>query len=340
MGPQGPQGPIGLPGIPGPQGDEGPGFDWFPEPMDRRIMRGCTASEHGVPGWVPRSTASDDTSRALCGDATFKTASAILDGTLTGSPTSHGALLYRGVSAWTALAPGTAGQFLKTAGSSANPAWADGGPIGFQKLTAGTTTYTPTSGTRRALVIVIGAGGGGGGTTGAVTPNAAGGAGGGGGSVCIALMTGVTGTYSCTVGTGGTAGAGPGNGGEGGDSTLTDGANVYTGEGGNGGAGMAAGTAVAYSQAGAGGTVGTAGLFNSSGDPGMYGRRDSGSVASAGKGGSCGIFGGGGLARVAEGDGFAGGGYGSGGGGAVSVDATTHDGGAGADGVIFVLEFP
>ena len=36
----------------------------------------------------------------------------------------QGTILYRGASGWVALAPGTAGQFLQTAGAAANPTWA------------------------------------------------------------------------------------------------------------------------------------------------------------------------------------------------------------------------
>jgi hypothetical protein len=42
--------------------------------------------------------------------------------------TTQGAVLYRGFGSWAALAPGTSGQFLKTNGVSADPAWASGNP--------------------------------------------------------------------------------------------------------------------------------------------------------------------------------------------------------------------
>lgn len=42
---------------------------------------------------------------------------------------TQGSVLYRGASTWQALAPGASGQFLKTNGASANPAWADVGNI-------------------------------------------------------------------------------------------------------------------------------------------------------------------------------------------------------------------
>lgn len=50
------------------------------------------------------------------------TLTAIIDAIL-GS--TQGDLLYRNGTVWTVLAPGTAGQVLKTGGAAANPAWAD-----------------------------------------------------------------------------------------------------------------------------------------------------------------------------------------------------------------------
>lgn len=41
--------------------------------------------------------------------------------------TTRGTVLYRGLLGWAGLAPGTAGQFLKTNGAGADPAWAAGG---------------------------------------------------------------------------------------------------------------------------------------------------------------------------------------------------------------------
>jgi hypothetical protein len=48
--------------------------------------------------------------------------------------TTQGSVIYRGVSSWAALTPGTAGQFLTTQGAGANPNWSSGG--------AGTGTVT------------------------------------------------------------------------------------------------------------------------------------------------------------------------------------------------------
>lgn len=46
--------------------------------------------------------------------------SAVLDDLL---GTTRGSVIYRGASAWSALAPGTSGRFLKTLGAGADPAW-------------------------------------------------------------------------------------------------------------------------------------------------------------------------------------------------------------------------
>jgi len=50
------------------------------------------------------------------------TVSQLLDAAMSGT---QGAVLYRGNGGWVALSPGTSGQVLTTAGSAANPAWAN-----------------------------------------------------------------------------------------------------------------------------------------------------------------------------------------------------------------------
>lgn len=54
-------------------------------------------------------------------DPAWSTITALLDSLFS---SSRGAILYRGSSAWAALAPGTSGYFLKTNGAGADPAWA------------------------------------------------------------------------------------------------------------------------------------------------------------------------------------------------------------------------
>jgi hypothetical protein len=66
---------------------------------------------------------------------------------------TQGAVLYRGASAWAALAPGTSGQVLTTGGAAANPSWttAAGGGSGITQLT-GDVTAGPGSGSQAATL--------------------------------------------------------------------------------------------------------------------------------------------------------------------------------------------
>ena len=68
------------------------------------------------------------------------------DGTdLTSTLTTQGDIVYRDGSGLQRLAAGTAGQFLKTQGSGANPVWATNTSGLIQKVYAETTTQTSTS---------------------------------------------------------------------------------------------------------------------------------------------------------------------------------------------------
>ena len=62
------------------------------------------------------------------GVATGTTLTALLDSIF---GTTQGAVLYRGASVWSELAPGTAGQILQTGGASANPSWTSNGIVTF-----------------------------------------------------------------------------------------------------------------------------------------------------------------------------------------------------------------
>ena len=80
----------------------------------------------------------------ISGGSTFPSANtltAIIDHVL-GS--AQGDILYRNSTVWTVLAPGTAGQFLQTAGSSANPVWAN---------TQGGLVWSNVSGTSQAASV-------------------------------------------------------------------------------------------------------------------------------------------------------------------------------------------
>lgn len=68
------------------------------------------------------------------GPALANTLSAFLDHVL--GTTTRGTLLYRGMAGWLALLPGTAGRFLQTGGSGADPAWAVGS-AGVTSISAG-----------------------------------------------------------------------------------------------------------------------------------------------------------------------------------------------------------
>jgi hypothetical protein len=81
------------------------------------------------------------------------TASGVLDAI----SSTRGAVLYRGASGWSALAPGTSGQFLKTLGAGADPAWATasgGGSYRYEKFGALplASTFTGVSSANLSLV--------------------------------------------------------------------------------------------------------------------------------------------------------------------------------------------
>jgi hypothetical protein len=79
----------------------------------------------------------------------WQSLSSLIDNAFTAS--TQGTILYRGASAWTALAPGTSGYFLKTQGASADPVW--GATGGVTSFNAGTTGFSPTSATAGAVTL-------------------------------------------------------------------------------------------------------------------------------------------------------------------------------------------
>jgi hypothetical protein len=81
---------------------------------------------------------------AGAGDAEECTLSEVLD--FIGSA-AQGDILYRGAASWARLAAGTSGQYLKTQGAGANPAWANVATGGVTLL----GTITTTSGTTQTL---------------------------------------------------------------------------------------------------------------------------------------------------------------------------------------------
>jgi hypothetical protein len=235
----------------------------------------------------------------------------------------------------TSLSSATSTLTNKTIASATNNV--EGTLLNVRVFSSG-TTYTPTSGTTKALIVMIGAGGGGGGVTG--TASSVGAAGGGGaGGYCVKFITGVTGTYTYAIGTAGTAGANTGaNGGNGGNTTFTNGATTYIAFGGSGGVGQTAGTAAAFVLGGAGAVVSTNGDINAGGSPGLLAYRVSGTLGYSGTGGDT-EYGGAGIGLTSAAAGNAATGYGAGGGGALSTANTARAGGAGAPGLIIIYEY-
>lgn len=271
--------------------------------------------------------------------------------------TTQGSVIYRGASAWAALTPGTSGQFLKTLGAAANPAWdtiPGGGDLlstnnlsdvasaatsranlgvsdtlpTTQRFTSGSGTYTTPAGVRWIRVKLIGGGGGGQGSG-----TSAGNGGTGGttsfGSTIAVGNGGTGGSFASTVaGVGGTA-------------TSSSGQVVHLVTGGYGGA---------FASVNAGGGTGGNGVLGGSGtggrpgaaDPGVAGVTNTGGGgggASTATSGSCG-GGSGGYAEVIIGSPSATYAYAVGAAGtAGTAGSGGAAGGAGGSGVIIVEEF-
>lgn len=273
---------------------------------------------------------------------------------------AQGDILYRGAAGWARLAAGSTGQFLKTLGAGANPAWAavpGGGDMlaannlsdlankaaalatlnGFAnvkvtKFTAG-GTYTPSAGLLYAVIECVGGGGGGGGAV-STAGNGYGGTGGGSGSRSLAIKTAAQIGASQTV----TIGAGGASVTAGGDTSV---GTLCIGKGGGAGGSFASGSAP---PAPAGGVAGT-GDVTGTGAPGGAGWYDVGTTqAISGTGGSSPYGGGGGgvVAAAATVNGSAATGYGGGGGGGASANGAsggTAAGGAGSGGIVVIIEF-
>lgn len=206
-----------------------------------------------------------------------------------------------------------------------------------QTFTSGSGTYTTPAGCTAIDVEVCAGGGGGGGADGG-SGTAAAGSGGGSGGWLRKLIASPSATYSYAVGSGGAGGtAGPNSGAAGNDSTF--GSSLLTAKGGSGGDGtMSTGTTADDAQGGAGGTVSTGGDFNSGGNPGDHGTRQSAGRVLGGNGGAT-PYGAGGRGGRSSAAGGAGVGYGSGGGGATATTTTDRAGGDGAGGIIIVTEY-
>lgn len=103
--------------------------------------------KQGTSAQVLMSNATPDTAwTTIGGDATIGATGSLSVSDLTISSEAQGDVLYNNGSNWVRLAAGTSGQFLKTNGAAANPAWADGGGKEIKVNTATwTTNFTTTS---------------------------------------------------------------------------------------------------------------------------------------------------------------------------------------------------
>ncbi len=215
-------------------------------------------------------------------------------GTSAALTASNGGIFYSTASAG-AIFSGTATAGLALlSGASTTPTWSGSPPItrvNIQTFTVGTSTYTPTTGTKWLTVEISAAGASGGGVSGGTAGQSSAATGGGGGGYCrktytIALL-GANATV--VVGDGGTAAAaGANNGNAGANSTFTPaGAGaILTATGGGAGVGQAkSASAQIGSTAGAGGGGANGDINLTGGNGGVSATQAAGVLAIGGAGG-------------------------------------------------------
>jgi len=199
----------------------------------------------------------------------------------------------------------------------------------------GSGTYSIPTGLKKALIFVVG--GGGGGNGGAATDSAGGGGGGGGTVVKLVTVASLT-NRAYVVGGGGAASSG-GTANAGTTSTFNvDGSVILTAGGGGAATQGAAFSVVGVSVAGGTGGTATQGDLNIPGMPGEMGVIYSGTNGWGGSGGNS-AFGLGAGSPGVNTAGGTGGAYGGGGAGGHASGTLNREGGAGAAGTIFLLEF-
>ena len=237
---------------------------------------------------------------------------------------------------------GDTGQVLSVTAVSKLPAWlaaaGGGGAAPVTQVFTASGTYTPTADMVSCLAFVVGGGGGSGGTT---SNGDAGSGGGGGGGCAIELLSAadIGASQAVTIGAGGSGGTSSNQGGTGGTSSLgallsaTGGVGSLTGNG---------GSTTKLGGVGGAGTGGDLNLTGEAGEPPYHYDGVSGSEIISGRGGSS-FFGTGGEGRALAVSGSAvgqpGNLYGGGAGGSLTDSATDRAGGAGAAGVVYIVEF-
>ncbi|WP_157055380.1 glycine-rich domain-containing protein [Achromobacter spanius] len=205
--------------------------------------------------------------------------------------------------------------------------------------TPGSSTYTPTTGTKAVRVRVVGGGGGGGGISGAAAGAWTAASGGAAGAYCESFLTSSFAGQTVTVGNGGAgAPAGANEGSAGGTSSFGA---IMSATGGGGGLGNAASTGVTSIGGGAGGDA-TGGQINARGNGGGTAIVTASSNYQSGIGAGS-VFGGGANSRRSgnQGAGINGVGPGSGGSGAAAGSglAGNFAGGSGAVGIVIIEEY-
>ncbi len=276
-----------------------------------------------------------------------------LSGATSGALTIYSAPTTTSYSVTFPSAQGSSGTYLRNNGTG-TLSWdlgTSGNLLNVQTFVsaAGTFTYTPTAGTKRALVYVLGGGGAGGGAVSGATKS--GGCGGTGGGCQVGLFViDPTQTGTAVVGTGGTGVSGSA-GGAGSTSTFTFSGATITGAGGAGGS-LATSSALTFivqpSIVGGTSTGVGAVLLNTYTIYGSLGARgELYSVANtliAGAGGNSAFGGGANVGSAASASTGANGtagtnGVGGGGSGGYQTNGTAFSGGAGGFGGVYVFEY-
>lgn len=192
-----------------------------------------------------------------------------------------------------------------------------------QVLTSASGTYTPTTGMKKCLMIAVGPGGNGANITGA--DDASGGGGGGGTAIKLFTAADIGASKPYTVGQ------------SSGNNTTLNTTTLVANSGSNGSATGNNATLGANAAGGAGGTA-SGGDLNIPGEPGQRSITYSTTHGSGGAGGSS-VYGHGGAASGSDAAGNNGAAYGGGGSGAHTSADADRNGGTGAAGVIYVIEF-
>ena len=281
------------------------------------------------------------------------TKSLALSGATSGALTIYSAPTTTSYSVTFPSAQGSSGTYLRNNGTG-TLSWdlgTSGNLLNVQTFVsaAGTFTYTPTAGTKRALVYVLGGGGAGGGAVSGGIKS--GGCGGTGGGCQVGLFViDPTQTGTAVVGTGGTGASGSA-GGAGSTSTFTFSGATITGAGGAGGS-LATSAALTFivqpSIVGGTSTGVGAVLLNTYTIYGSLGARgelyNATNTLIAGAGGNSAFGGGANVGSAASASTGANGtagtnGVGGGGSGGYQTNGTAFSGGAGGFGGVYVFEY-